>query len=81
MARQEGIQYGKRNQNGASNRSKKQNSKPNKLGPASPRASFEQYTKLANDAATAGDLVKSEEYHQRADHYFRLINKMPSRNV
>ena len=78
MARHERIQYRKRNQNSASpNRFKTQNSKIDKPGSASPRARFEQCTKLANDAATAGDLIKSEEYHQQADHYFRLIKNMP----
>ena len=79
MTWQERIQNRKRNQNGARPiRSKKQKPKIDKRGRAGPRARFEHYKKLANDAATAGDLITSEEYHQQADHYFRLIKNMPS---
>ena len=34
----------------------------------------EKYMALAKDAATASDMVLSEQYHQYADHYMRLQN-------
>lgn len=42
-------------------------------GNADPRANLKRYTELAREAASAGDAVQSEYYHQHADHYRRII--------
>lgn len=37
---------------------------------------YDKYLALARDASSAGDRVKSENYLQHAEHYFRLIRSM-----
>jgi hypothetical protein len=37
---------------------------------------YEKYLALARDASVSGDRVKSENYFQHAEHYFRIINAM-----
>jgi hypothetical protein len=37
---------------------------------------YERYLQLARDAASSGDRVRSENYLQHADHYFRLVRAM-----
>jgi hypothetical protein len=36
---------------------------------------FEKYSGLAQEAASSGDRILSENYYQHADHYRRLINE------
>jgi hypothetical protein len=38
----------------------------------SPYQIFERYVVLAREAAIAGDRVAAENFHQHADHYFRV---------
>src|SRR5215208_4966398 len=38
----------------------------------SPYQIFERYVALAREAAIAGDRVAAENFHQHADHYFRV---------
>lgn len=38
---------------------------------------YEKYLALGRDAALAGDRVGAENYHQHAEHYFRLLNANP----
>lgn len=39
------------------------------------RERLEHYLRLARAAASANDMVKSENHYQHAEHYLRLINK------
>lgn len=48
-------------------------SRPNSS--AQPKKSFDRYTALALAAATSGDAIKSENYYQYAEHYFRLMKE------
>lgn len=34
----------------------------------------EKYLAMARDAASAGDRIAAENYHQHAEHYYRIIN-------
>ena len=36
---------------------------------------YSKYTKLAKEAATAGDRIQAEYYHQFADHYSRIMSE------
>src|SRR3954453_15162835 len=38
-----------------------------------PHHIVEKYLQLARDATTSGDYVTAENFHQHAEHYFRLI--------
>jgi len=40
-----------------------------------PRANFKRYMELAREAASSGDAVQSEYYHQHADHYHRMMTE------
>lgn len=42
-------------------------------GTADPQMNYKRYMELARVAASAGDAVQSEYYHQYADHYRRLM--------
>jgi hypothetical protein len=45
-------------------------------GPAiDPRRNYERYLALAREAATAGDAVQTEHWHQHAEHYFRMMRE------
>jgi hypothetical protein len=44
-------------------------------GPADIRTSYERYLALARAAVLAGDAVEAENYHQHAEHYFRLMRE------
>ncbi len=35
---------------------------------------YEKYLAMARDAQAMGDRIMEENYHQHADHYFRIIN-------
>jgi hypothetical protein len=35
---------------------------------------------MARDAHVAGDRIMAENYHQHADHYFRILNSEPDEN-
>jgi len=35
---------------------------------------------MARDAHVSGDRIMAENYHQHADHYFRIINSEPDEN-
>jgi hypothetical protein len=41
-----------------------------------PSQIFEKYQSLAQDAATSGDRVMSENYFQHAEHYYRVSSEM-----
>jgi Domain of unknown function (DUF4167) len=45
-------------------------------GPANIRTSYERYMALARAAVLAGDAVEAENYHQHAEHYFRLMREL-----
>ena len=34
---------------------------------------YEKYLQLARDANSAGDRIQAENYHQHAEHYFRIV--------
>ena len=38
---------------------------------------YEKYLAMARDANASGDRIMAENYHQLADHYFRIINNEP----
>jgi hypothetical protein len=44
-------------------------------GSANIRTSYERYMALARAAVLAGDAVEAENYHQHAEHYFRLMQE------
>ena len=35
---------------------------------------------MARDAHVSGDRIMAENYHQHADHYFRILNSEPDEN-
>lgn len=37
---------------------------------------YDKYLALARDAHSSGDRIKAENYHQHAEHYFRVIRSM-----
>ena len=37
---------------------------------------YERYQQLARDAASSGDRVLAENYHQHAEHYFRVLRAL-----
>jgi hypothetical protein len=39
------------------------------------RQSFERYTALARDAASAGNAIEAENFYQHAEHYFRVMRE------
>ena len=41
---------------------------------------YEKYLAMARDANASGDHTMAENYHQHADHYFRIINSEPDEN-
>ena len=41
---------------------------------------YEKYLTMARDANAAGDRIMAENYHQHADHYFRMLNTEPDEN-
>ena len=41
---------------------------------------YEKYLAMARDAHSSGDRIMEENYHQHADHYFRIINSEPAEN-
>ena len=41
---------------------------------------YEKYLTMARDANSAGDRIMAENYHQHADHYFRMLNAEPDEN-
>ncbi|MDP6057372.1 MAG: DUF4167 domain-containing protein [Pirellulaceae bacterium] len=41
---------------------------------------YEKYLAMARDAHASGDRIMEENYHQHADHYFRIINSEPEEN-
>ncbi len=41
---------------------------------------YEKYLTMARDAHVAGDRIMAENYHQHADHYFRILNSEPDEN-
>jgi hypothetical protein len=41
---------------------------------------YEKYLTMAHDAQLSGDRIMAENYHQHADHYFRIINTEPDEN-
>lgn len=34
---------------------------------------YEKYLQLARDANSSGDRIQAENYHQHAEHYFRIV--------
>nr|TFG51514.1 MAG: DUF4167 domain-containing protein [Hyphomicrobiales bacterium] len=34
---------------------------------------YEKYLQLARDANSAGDRIQAENYHQHAEHYYRIV--------
>ncbi len=46
----------------------------------SPQNRFERYVALAQAEALAGDAVASESHYQRAEHFFRMMNKKSVRH-
>ena len=43
--------------------------------PTNHRQKFDRYTALARAALSSGDAIEAENYHQHAEHYFRLMNE------
>ena len=41
---------------------------------------YEKYLTMARDAHVSGDRIMAENYHQHADHYFRILNSEPDEN-
>ena len=72
MKRQRGRNRNKSNNNN-SNRSL-DSSGPDVKVRGSASTIYEKYVTLARDAASSGNRVKAENYHQHAEHYLRLVN-------
>jgi Domain of unknown function (DUF4167) len=47
---------------------------PTSNGFQSAQRSYERYFALAQEEARSGNVVGAENYHQHAEHYFRLIS-------
>ena len=73
MKRQRGRNRNKSNNNNNSNRSL-DSSGPDVKVRGSASTIYEKYVTLARDAASSGNRVKAENYHQHAEHYLRLVN-------
>ncbi|MEP6343682.1 MAG: DUF4167 domain-containing protein [Maricaulaceae bacterium] len=73
MKRQRGRNRNKSNHNNNSNRSL-DSSGPDVKVRGSASTIYEKYVTLARDAASSGNRVKAENYHQHAEHYLRLVN-------
>ncbi|MEN8236531.1 MAG: DUF4167 domain-containing protein [Pseudomonadota bacterium] len=39
---------------------------------------YNKYLNLAKDATAAGDYIAAETYNQHADHYYRVMNPVPT---
>ena len=46
---------------------------------ASAKQSYERYKALASAAASNGDPIESENFHQHAEHFFRLMREQGPR--
>lgn len=44
------------------------------------RQSFERYTALARDAASAGNAIEAENFYQHAEHYLRTMRALTGEN-
>jgi hypothetical protein len=44
------------------------------------RQSFERYTALARDAASAGNAIDAENFYQHAEHYLRTMRALTGDN-
>ena len=62
---------------GRAKRSPSKSSRPraDRVGVANAKQSYERYMALAHAAASTGDAIESENFHQHAEHYFRLMRE------
>jgi Domain of unknown function (DUF4167) len=49
-----------------------------RAGSASAKQTYERYMTLGSAAASNGDTIESENFHQHAEHYFRLMREQGS---
>jgi uncharacterized protein DUF4167 len=47
----------------------------NSWGGGSAHRNYERYLALAREATSNGDVVEAENYHQHAEHYFRVMKE------